>query len=134
MAVFVTAASADDGTIAPDVLAKLDGSHCRRLGVIWADGTYRNNALNAWIQRTGPAWRLEVVRRPPGSRGFVLLAKRWVAERTIGWLMRHRRLGRDHERRRDSAESMTHLASISLMLNRLAPDDRYPPFRYRVAA
>jgi putative transposase len=51
------------------------------LEVIWADNKYHNHGLNAWIttESTGH-WRLEVVRRPEGSKGFVLLPKRWVVE------------------------------------------------------
>ncbi len=134
MVVAVSAASADDGTSAPLVLGRLDEVHRSRLEVIWADSKYRNNALDDWIETANPGWRLEVVGRPKGAKGFVLLPKRWVVERTFGWLMRRRRLGRDHERRTDSSESMVKLASVSLMLNRLAPAKAYPPFRYRLAA
>ena len=59
--------------------------------------------------------------RPEGSQGFVLLPKRWVAERTFAWLGRYRRLSKDYERRNDSSEAMVKIASIHLMLQRLAP-------------
>jgi putative transposase len=135
LAVCVTAASVDDAAAAPRVLAGLDASRCPRLEVIWADSKYHNYALNDWIAAVSPPWRIEVVRRPEGTKGFVLLPKRWVVERTFAWLMRCRRLGRDHERRTDSSEAMVRISSIHLMLKRLKPQHNlYPPFRYRLAA
>jgi putative transposase len=64
----------------------------------------------------------------------MLLPKRWVIERTFGWLRRCRRLGREYERRTDSGEALVQLASIRLMLGRLAPSQVDPPFHYRLAA
>jgi putative transposase len=103
--------------------------------VIWADNKYHNHGLNAWIttESTGH-WRLEVVRRPEGSKGFVLLPKRWVVERTLAWLGRCRRNSKDDERRTDSSASMLRVSAIHLMLKRLQPSNVYPPFRYRVAS
>ena len=135
LAVVVTAASADDAAAAPSVLSRLDAARCPRLEVIWADAKYHNHALNRWVEAAAPRWRVEVVRRPEGAKGFVLLPKRWVVERTFGWLMRHRRLGRDHERRTDRSEAMVQVSAIHLMLKRLKPrNGLYPPFRYRLAA
>ncbi len=135
LAVVVTAASLDDAAAAPQVLSQLDATRCPRLEVIWADSKYHNHALNKWAETASPGWRIEVVRRPQGAKGFVLLPKRWVVERTIAWLMRCRRLGRDHERRTDSSEAMVRVSSIHLMLKRLKPQQNlYPPFRYRLAA
>jgi putative transposase len=74
------------------------------------------------------------MRRPAGSTGFILLPKRWVVERTLAWLGRCRRNGKDYERRTDSSEAMLRVSAIHLMLKRLKPSNVYPPFRYRVAA
>lgn len=134
LAVVVTPASADDGAAAHRVLAQLDATRCPRLAVIWADQKYHNTALETWVAELQPTWRIEVVRRPSGQRGFVVLHRRWVVERTFAWLMRSRRLGRDHERREDSSESMVRLSSMHLMLKRLAPSKTHPPFKYRTAA
>ena len=135
LAVAVTAASVDDAAAAPRVLAQLDAARCPRLELLWADAKYHNHALNDWITVTAPRWRIEVVRRPEGAKGFVLLPKRWVIERTFAWLMRCRRLGRDPARRTDSCDAMVRVSSIHLMLKRLKPHkDLYPPFRYRLAA
>jgi putative transposase len=63
---------------------------------------------------------LIIVRRLAGSTGFVLLPRRWVAERTLGWLGRWRRLARDYEELPEVSETMVKLAIIRLMLHRLA--------------
>ncbi|OWK37599.1 Mobile element protein [Fimbriiglobus ruber] len=61
--------------------------------VVWADGKYHNHALNGWKDgHPELRWELVIVRRPDGAKGFVLLPKRWVVERTFGWLGRARRL------------------------------------------
>jgi len=105
------------------------------LEVIWADSKDHNHGLNQWIATESPGpWRLEVVRRPEGSQGFVLLPKRWVVERTFAWLGRCRRHSKDYERRTDSSESMLRISAMHLMLKRLHPSPVYRPFRYRVAA
>jgi putative transposase len=135
LAVVVTSAAIDDAGAAPKVLAQLGRDAYPRLVVVWADNTYHNHALNQWIATDSMGtWRLEVVRRPPGAQGFVLLPKRWVVERTFAWLGRCRRHSRDYERRTDSSESMLRVRAIHLMLKRLQPSNVYPPFRYRVAA
>ena len=61
-----------------------------------------------------------MVLRPEQSRGFVLLKKRWVVERTFGWLNWYRRLSKDYERKPASAEAMIYIAMIRLMARRLA--------------
>lgn len=135
LVVFVHSAAIDDAVAAPQVLKHLGLATSPRLEVIWADNKYHNHGLNAWIATTSPGkWRLEIVRRPAGSKGFVLLPKRWVVERTFAWLGRCRRNSKDYERRTDSSESMVRVSAIHLMLKRLKPSNVYPPFRYRMAA
>ena len=79
-------------------------------------------------------WKLEIVSRPRAATGFVVIPKRWVAERTFAWLGRSRRLSKDYERRTDSSESMVRLSTIHLLLKRLAPSATQTPFRYNLAA
>jgi transposase len=135
LVVFVHSAAIDDAVAAPQVLKHLGLATSPRLEVIWADNKYHNHSLNEWIATESPGkWRLEIVRRPAGSKGFVLLPKRWVVERTFAWLGRCRRNSKDYERRTDSSESMLRVSAIHLMLKRLKPSNVYPPFRYRVAA
>jgi len=80
-----------------------------RLKLIWADGAYENIAPYV---RQQFGWRLEVVRRAPDAKGFVVLPRRWVVERSFGWLGRYRRLCRDFEHTTDSSEAMVYVASI----------------------
>ena len=64
--------------------------------------------------------RLEIVSRPEGVKGFVLLPKRWVVERTFGWLNRFRRLSKDYEYLTATSEAMIYVAMIHLMVRRIA--------------
>ena len=100
LTVVVTSAAVDDATAAPQALAQLRRRDYPRLVVVWADSKYHNHSLYDWKnkQRSLP-WKLEIVSRPPGAKGFLLLPKRWVAERTFAWLGRSRRLSKDYERR-----------------------------------
>ena len=131
--VVVTVASADDGTIAPEVLKKLTPEHRTRLKLLWADGKYNNRHLKGWLVKTKVGYTIEVVSRPPGSVGYVKLPRRWVVERTFAWLGRSRRQSRDYERYSESSESMIKVSSIHRMLKLLSPDkSKNPvPFKYR---
>jgi putative transposase len=135
LVVVVTSAAVDDAAAAPRALGQLTRDEFPRLKVIWADGKYHNHNLNAWKdkQRQLP-WRLEIVSRPAGMKGFQVLPRRWVVERTFAWLGRYRRLSKDYERRTDSSESMIRLSSIHLLLKRMAPSNTQIPFNYRLAA
>jgi transposase len=64
---------------------------------------------------------LEIVAKPADQKGFAVLPRRWVVERTFSWMMRWRRLVRDYERLPETHEAMVRWAMIGLMLNRLAP-------------
>ena len=87
-----------------------------RLKLLWADGGYET--IVTWVnQHCG--WRLEITRRPPGAKGFVVIPRRWVVERTFGWFGRYRRLSRDFEHQIRSSEAMVYLASIHRMLRLL---------------
>lgn len=89
----------------------------RRVRHIWADGGYAGTL----IQWTKTLWRctLEVVKRNE-LHTFKVLPRRWVVERTFGWLGRYRRLNRDYERQAHTGETMVYVAMIRLMLKRLA--------------
>jgi putative transposase len=81
LAVLVTAA-ADDGTAAPQVLAQLDAHTHPRLELLWADHKDDNRTLDRWLAEQQVGYRIEVVERPVGAQGFVLLHRRWVVERS----------------------------------------------------
>jgi transposase len=89
-----------------------------RLEKIFADGSYRGELVD-WVQ-TNLRVILEIVLKLEGQKGFQVLPKRWVIERTFAWLTRHRRLARDYERLVPSSEAFIYLAMIRLGLRRLA--------------
>ena len=84
-----------------------------RLKLIWADGAYAN--IVDYV-RLFFGWTLEIVGRPEGVKGFSVLPRRWIVERTFGWLGRYRRLGRDYEHTVASSEALVYFASIRRML------------------
>ena len=92
------------------------------LRAVFADGAY--DRLAALLACFLLGLTLIVVRRLAGTEGFVLLPRRWVAERTLGWLGRWRRLARDYEELPEASETMVKLAVIRLMLHRLAHPNR----------
>ncbi|MEM1040989.1 MAG: transposase, partial [Bacteroidota bacterium] len=65
-------------------------------------------------------WAWAVVHREPGQRGFVVLKKRWIVERTFAWFGGYRRLSKDYEYIPAVSEAMVHLSAIRLMLRRVA--------------
>jgi putative transposase len=135
VAVAVTSAAVDDAAAAPQLFAQLHRRDFPRLEVVWADSKYHNYALYAWKARhRSLPWKLEIVSRPPRTQGFVVIPKRWVAERTFAWLGRSRRLSKDYERRVDSSEAMVRLSAIHLLTKRLAQTHTQPPFKYQLAA
>jgi len=89
-----------------------------RLEKIFADGGYRGELVD-WTQDNLHAV-LEIVLKLEGQKGFQVLPKRWVVERTFAWLSRHRRLARDYERLAESSEAFIYVAMIRLGLRRLA--------------
>lgn len=89
-----------------------------RLRLIWADGGYRG-ALVGWVMDTF-GWTLEIVRRTEDMVGFEVLPRRWVVERTFGWLGRSRRLSKDYEGLTEVSEAFIYAAMVHLMLKRLA--------------
>lgn len=91
----------------------------RRLKVIFADSAYDRNGLPAWVRETF-GWVLQTVLRPVGVKGFVVLPKRWIVERTFAWISRCRRHSKDYERNPETSEAMIYAAMISLMSRRLA--------------
>ena len=91
----------------------------KRLLVIFADSAYGRVGLPAWVKSTY-GWILQTVLRPVGVKGFVVLPKRWIVERTFAWLARYRRHSKDYERNIENSEAMIHIATIYLMSRRLA--------------
>ena len=92
------------------------------LRAVFADSIY--NRLAALLACYLAGLMLIIVRRPPGTTGFVVLPRRWVVERSLGWFSRWRRLSKDYEALPEVSEAMVTLAAIRLMLHRLAHPNR----------
>lgn len=118
LAVVVHAANVQDRDGAKLVLRKLRGVS-PRLKRIWADGGYAGKLID-WTKRIG-GWILEIVKRSDGVVGFTVLPKRWIVERTFGWIGRYRRMSKDYEMLTTSSETMILIVMINVMLHRLAP-------------
>jgi putative transposase len=120
LAIVVTAANVDDAEGAQEVLIQLAAQDFPRLEVLWADNKYHNYELEEWLAENA-RFTIQVVSRPKGSRGFVLLPNRWVVERSLAWLGRFRRNSKDYERLTESSIVMIQISAIQLMVHRLRP-------------
>jgi transposase len=88
----------------------------KRVKVLWGDAHFDTALTHAWV-RWG--WVGVVVKKLVGQVGFVVRPKRWIVERTFGWLNRSRRLSKDYERTTESSEAFIKVAMIHLMIRRL---------------
>jgi putative transposase len=113
--VMVTAANLHDGTVGCSlfnlVINRLKNTKC-----IFADHSYKGK-FTELVEKTGI--KIEIAAKPESAKGFVPLKKRWVVERTFGWMNFFRRLDKDFERNTDNSVSMIYLAQIQVILNRL---------------
>lgn len=121
LVVMVTSASVNDRPGGRRILQQLAEAFTT-VALVWADGGYANSidsTLLSWAKdKLGIL--LEIIRRTDEVKGFKILPRRWVAERTFGWLVRNRRLARDYERLTVNSEAMIKIAMIRLMTIRLA--------------
>jgi transposase len=90
-----------------------------RLRKIWADGAYSGEPLAQWCREQG-GWDLKIVERDLQTKGFEVIPKRWIVERTISWIGRNRRMSKDYERKVQTSECLMKVAMIRLILRRLA--------------
>jgi transposase len=124
LVVMVTSASVQDRPGGRAILARLAALY-RSIALVWADGGYANSideGLLSWAKaKLGLV--VEIVRRTDDVKGFQVLPRRWVAERTFAWLVRNRRLARDYERLTTNSEAMIKIAMIRLMAARLAGEN-----------
>lgn len=117
LAVVVHGADQQDNSGACLVLSTL-WEKMKRVQVIFADSAYGRKGLPAFVKHT-LGFSIELVPRPRGARGFVVLPKRWIVERTFAWLGRSRRHSKDYERNPETSETMISISMIHLMLKRL---------------
>jgi len=119
LAVLVTPASLPERAGAQALLARARGC-LHWLRRLWVDSGYDGAPFARWVKTLRPKLEVEVVARLAAQKGFKVLPRRWVVERTFGWLMRHRRLVRDYERTESSAEAWVYITMIRIQLRRLA--------------
>jgi putative transposase len=121
MMVVVTAADISDQQGARLIFERLSAwtQRIHRLVMMWVDGTDDGVAFMTWTMDTYH-WILETIKRSDDTKGFVLLPKRWVVERTWGWLNWCRRLSKDYEILPETSETLIYIAMIRIMLRRLA--------------
>jgi len=92
---------------------------CSRIELVWVDGGYRGSSLLNYVRRLW-GWTWQVVLRTDGQKGFKVLPRRWVVERTFAWILNARRLSMDYEKNRKNSQSMVYLAMLPLMIRRLS--------------
>ncbi len=90
----------------------------KKLEIIWADGGYAGK-LVFWAKRYY-SWTIDIVKRSDVAKGFILLPKRWIVERTFSWFENYRRLSKDYEYSLDTSETMIYIAMTHVMVRRLA--------------
>lgn len=119
--VLVTAASIGEREGGKRVVKRVKrmGYRVSRLTTIWVDGGLDGAPFMMWVMDVC-RWIVQVVLRPQQTKGFSVLKKRWVVERTFGWLMGCRRLVRDYELLPETSETFIYLAMIRIMVRRLA--------------
>jgi len=101
------------------LLLSCRADRCPLLRKLFADGAYQGPVCGQALAKVRPQLQLEIIHRSDAVPGFVVVAKRWIVERTIAWLNRCRRLAKDFENRIRTATAFVQLASIRLMLRKL---------------
>jgi transposase len=117
LCIVITAASVQDRDGARPLLWQLAAGY-RAVALIWADGGYAGR-LVSWAKDTLRR-TVQIVRRPDNLHTFKVLPRRWVVERTFGWIMKHRRCVRDYERLPEHHETYIYWSMIHVMAARLA--------------
>lgn len=123
--VLVSTANVQDKPGAKLLLTKLyERVPLPRLKVIWADNGYNGKPIVQWVaQQFGWVW--EVITRQDDAKGFTVVPKRWVVERTFGWLNNFRRLSKDYEELTETSESFIYMTMSILMVKRLVKTNRF---------
>lgn len=116
LAVVVHAADIPDREGGLLVLDKIANTFSR-IKLIWADGGYRGDFI--WIAKSLFNRVIEIVLRKDNSKGFKVIPKRWIVERTFSWISNYRRNSKDYERLPQSSEAMVYISMIQVMLGRI---------------
>lgn len=115
LAVIVTAASVTDNAIGAELLSQAKATH-PTLAKTWVDAGFKNRVIE---HGAALGIDVEVVTKDPGVKGFSIIKRRWVVERTLGWIMQHRRLARDYEALPGRSASMIRIAMIDNLAKRV---------------
>ncbi|MEU4779736.1 IS5 family transposase [Micromonospora sp. NPDC023633] len=124
LAVVVTAASASDNTVGIDLLEQAKATY-PTLAKTWVDAGFKNKVIERGATL---GIDVEVVTKDPQVKGFSVVKRRWVVERSLGWIMLHRRLARDYEALPDNSASMIRIAMIDNLTKRVT-DETTPTWR-----
>lgn len=119
LAVIVMAASVTENAAGMQLLSQAKAAH-PQIAHVWADSGFKNQAVE---HAAAEGITLEIVQRKSDKPGFHVVKRRWVVERTIGWLMMHRRLARDYEKRDESSQAMINLAMIDNVTKRITGEN-----------
>lgn len=119
--VFVTKASVPERKGAQELLKGTPAEILKQLQLIWADGGYGGADFSAWVLENYDIF-VEIVKRSDDAKGFVLLPRRWVVERTFSWFGKFRRLSKDYEIHAETSVALIYTAMVRIMLQRLAKD------------
>ena len=119
LAVIVTAASISDNTIGIDLLDQAKATY-PTIAKTWVDAGFKTKVVEHGATL---GIDVETVTKDPQAKGFSVVKRRWVVERSIGWLMQHRRLVRDYEARPDNSASMITIAMINNLAKRLTNEN-----------
>jgi transposase len=125
LAVIVTAASASDNSVGIDLLNQATAAY-PTLTKAWVDAGFKKTVIE---HGAALGVDVETVTKDPQVKGFSVIKRRWVVERTIGWLMHHRRLARDYETLPGTSTTMIRIAMIDNLTKR-ATDETTPTWRY----
>ena len=122
LAVYICAASVSEKAGAMKLLEYIKSINylnklCSRIELVWVDGGYRGEELINWVKKLWN-WTWTVVLRTDNQKGFIVLLRRWVVERTFAWMTQSRRLNKDYEKSVKNSQSMCYIAMLKLMANR----------------
>lgn len=128
--VLVLPASVPERAGAEEIFWQMQGQEvCSSLEKIWADGGFAGKDFESRMKKQF-GFELEIIKRSDDVKGFEVLPKRWVVERSFGWMNWYRRLSKDYEGHTHMSRAWMLWAMTHKMLNSLDPKPKLHPFRY----
>jgi len=125
ISVFVSPADCQDRDGLMQVLKQYLAMGVTRLRKLWVDGGYRGDVLKNWVAGLKHTYKIDLEVVGHTGKGFQLVKRRWVVERTFSWLFNFRRLSKDYEVLTQNSEALIYIAMSHLLIKRLAPHDRF---------